>query len=67
MANNIISGSKQKTGIKNKDDKEFMRMLSDLDEKLSKLDEQLKDTRLEINNVFWHLISNQKLRILTTL
>lgn len=62
MANHIISDSRQKTGIKNKDDQEFMRMLSDLDEKLSKLDEQLKDTRLEINNIFWHMISKLKLK-----
>lgn len=57
-----ISDLRQKTGIKNKDDKEFMKMLSNLDEKLSKLDEQLKDTRLEINNLFWHLISKLKLK-----
>lgn len=57
-----ISDSRQKTGIKNKEDKEFMKILSDLDEKLSKLDEQLKDTRLGINNLLWHLISKLKLK-----
>lgn len=40
--------------------KQLIQALTDLDKKAQKLDEVLKDLRVEINNVFWDLIEAGK-------